>query len=131
MLFAEMMFACVSCRPDIGCVITLMSKFRSNPSVFHHHCLKSIAKYLRATQEWGIIFHQKGIQKEFPNTPVPKIPSNNHNLPQYPTDTTDLKLVCFVDAVYGNNPTKRQLTTGCAHLHIAGVPYCISLRHNS
>ena len=81
--------AYVSCRPDIGYAITLMSKYGSNPLTFHYHCLKSIAKYLRTTKEWGIIFHWKGIQKEFPTTAIPEIPSSNHNLPQYPTDTTD------------------------------------------
>ena len=130
-LLGEMMFAYISCRPDIGYAITLMSKYGSNPLSFHYHCLKSIAKYLCTTKEWGIIFHQKGIQENSPASAIPEIPSSSkQNLPQYPFDTTEDKLVCFVDAAYGNNPTKRRSTTGFTHLLIAGVQSYINLNHN-
>ena len=45
-LLGEMMYAYVSCRPDIGYPITLMSKYASNPSANHYDKLKNIAKYL-------------------------------------------------------------------------------------
>ena len=45
-LLGEIMYAYVSCRPDIGYAITLLSKFGSNPSQYHYHCIKHIAKYL-------------------------------------------------------------------------------------
>ena len=120
-LLGEMMFAYVSCRPDIGYAITLMSKYSSQPSEFHYSSLKSIAKYLRTTKEWGVIFHRKGIQKDFPHSTIPEIPLGKQKLPSYPTDTTDAKLVCFVDAAYGNNPTKRRSTTGYALTHCGGA----------
>ena len=50
-LLGEMMFAYVSCRPDIGYAIRLMSKYSSNPSEFHYSSLESITKYLRTTKE--------------------------------------------------------------------------------
>ena len=127
------MFTWGSCRPDIGYAITLISKCGSNlASVFHYQCLKSIARYLKTTKKWGIKFHQKGIQKDFPNTPAPEIPNTNHDLPQNPTDTTDAKLVCFVDAAYGNNPTKRCSTTRYALTQCVGAIYIlyINRRHN-
>ena len=66
------------------------------------HC-KISANY----QEMGNHISPKGsTQEDFPNTTVPEIPNTNHDLPNYPTDTTDSKLVYFVDAAYGNNPTK-------------------------
>ena len=48
-LLGEMIYAYVTCRPDIGYAITLMSKFGSSPSPFHYKCLKDIARYLRTT----------------------------------------------------------------------------------
>ena len=120
-LLGEMMFAYVSCRLDIGYAITLMSKYSSHPSEFHYNSLKSIAKYLRTTKEWGIIFHRKGTQRDFPTTNIPEIPTGKQKLPTYPTDTTKAKLVCFVDAAYGNNPTKRRSTTGYALTHCGGA----------
>jgi hypothetical protein len=53
-LLGEMMFAYVSCRPDIGYAVTLMSKYGSNPAPYHYSCLKNIARYLRTTRNWGI-----------------------------------------------------------------------------
>ena len=45
----------------------------------------------------------------------------NNKLPQYPTDTTDAKLVCFVDAAYGNNQTKRRSITVYTLPHYRGA----------
>lgn len=45
-LLGEIMYAYVSCRPDIGYPITLMSKCSSSPSANHYDKLKNIAKYL-------------------------------------------------------------------------------------
>ena len=53
-LLGEMMYAYVTCRPDIGYAITTMSKFSTKPSKYHYELLKRIAKYLRETKEWGI-----------------------------------------------------------------------------
>ena len=39
----------------------------------------------------------------------------------HPEDTTQGKLVCFVDAAYGNDPTKRQSTTGYAFTYSGGA----------
>ena len=45
-LSGEMMCACVTCRPDMGCVMTLLSKFSSSPSACHYTCLKNVARCL-------------------------------------------------------------------------------------
>jgi len=121
-----MMFAYVSCRPDVGYAITLMSKCGSNPSKFHYHCLKSIAKYLRTTKDWGIIYHRNGVREDLPDNPIPMIPTTEESLPMYPSDTTESKLICFVDAAYGNNPTKRRSTTGYAVTYGGGTIMCQS-----
>ena len=39
---------------------------------------------------------------------------DEESLPKHPLDATKSKLICFVDAACGNNPTKRQSTTGHA-----------------
>ena len=65
-LLGEMMYAYVSCRPDIGYPITLMSKYASNPSANHYDKLKNIAKYLRTTRDWGIIFKRSAPRTELP-----------------------------------------------------------------
>lgn len=53
-LLGKMMYAYVTCCPDIGYAITTMNKSSAKPSTLHCHYLKGIAKYLRLTKDWGI-----------------------------------------------------------------------------
>ena len=55
-LLGETIYAYVTCRPDIGRVITTMSKFSTKPFKYHYKLLKGITKYLQETKEWGIKF---------------------------------------------------------------------------
>ena len=120
-LLGEIMYAYVSCRPDIGYAITLLSKYGSNPSAYHYHCVKHIAKYLRSTKDWGIIFKRSSPRNELDSVVKSKIPGSPITLPKYPEDIAQPKLICFVDAAYGNNPTKRRSTTGFALTYSGGA----------
>ena len=42
-------------------------------------------------------------------------------LPSYPEDTNEGKLICFFDATYGNDPTKRRSITGYAFTYSSGA----------
>ena len=64
--------------------------------------------------------------EDLPDVPMPIIPKGNESLPNCPSDTTESKLICFVDAAYGNNPTKRRSTTGHAVTHGGGTMLCQS-----
>ena len=55
-LLGELMYAYVTCRPDIGYAITTMSKFSTKPSAKYYEYLKGIGIYLRLTKDWGIKF---------------------------------------------------------------------------
>ena len=62
-LLGEMMYAYVTCRPDIGYAITTMSKFSTKPSKYHYELLKGIAKYLRETKQRGSILNVKSVSQ--------------------------------------------------------------------
>ena len=53
-LLGELMYAYIICRCDIGYAVTTLSKFSSSPSLFHYKLLKTVAKYLKVTSDWGI-----------------------------------------------------------------------------
>jgi hypothetical protein len=121
-LLGEIMYAYVSCRPDIGYAITLLSKYGSNPSAYHYHCVKHIAKYLRATKKWGIIYKRSSPRNDLEEIQLTdRFPPTPETLPKYPEDIAKPKLICFVDAAYGNNPTKRRSTTGFALTYSGGA----------
>ena len=52
--FGELMYVYITCRPDIGNVVTTLSKFSSAPTEYHYCLLKGVAIYLQNTIEWGI-----------------------------------------------------------------------------
>ena len=53
-LLGELMYAYITCRPDIGYAVTTLSKLSSAPNEFHYKLLKGVAKYLCNIVEWGI-----------------------------------------------------------------------------
>ena len=59
----KFMYVYLTCRPDIGYVITTLSKFSLKPSYFHHKLLPGVAKYLWSTIIWGIRFNQPSPQR--------------------------------------------------------------------
>ena len=122
------MYAYVTCRPDIGCAITLLSKFGSNPSKHHHACPKNVARYLRATRSWGIQCSrpQKNSDPELSKSDPPEQQDQADNSPQYPETIMAGKLIGFVDAAHANDLSKRGSTTGCVFTCSGGAVVCRS-----
>ena len=55
----EVLFAMVTCRPDISFCVIKLSKYSNNPGREHYLALKSIFKYLRCTMDDGIMYWKK------------------------------------------------------------------------
>ena len=116
-LLGELMFAYVTCCPDIAYALTTLSKFSFCPTKIHFGYLKGFLKYLCHTKHWGIHFCCSCLPSEFPNLPDRDFKSPPSPLPStfpsFPT-TDDSQLVCYANAAYANNPCKRRSTTGYA-----------------
>ena len=80
------MFAYVSCRPDIGYAITLLSRYGSNPNAYQYNCLRKIAMYLRGTKKWGIIYKRQEPRKDLEDIPCEETVNMDDSLPKYPRD---------------------------------------------
>ena len=122
-LLGEMMYAHVTCRPDIGYAITLLSKFSSSPSEYHYACLKNVARYLRATKDWGIQFSRPCVSNdpELSKSEPPQAIRQVDKLPSYPESISQGKLIGFVDAAYANDLEKRRSTTGYVFTYSGGA----------
>ena len=55
-LLGELMYAYITCCPDIGYAVTTLSKFSSAPTEYHYCLLKGVAIYLQNTIGCGIRF---------------------------------------------------------------------------
>ena len=57
-VLGELIYLYITCRLDIGYGITTLSKFSSEPTIFHYKLLYGITKYLQSIFTWGICFNQ-------------------------------------------------------------------------
>jgi len=118
-LLGKLLYAYVTCRPDIGYTTITLSKFSTCPHDHHFAMLKKVANYLRATKDWGIIYRRSQTETSLP-------PSNfirstmDAELPDFPTVNTQ-EPVAFLDAVHDNDLRNRRSTTGYAFLLCGGA----------
>ena len=112
-LLGELLYAYVTCRPDIGYAITTLSKFSVAPAKIHYTLLKGVAKYLRRTIDWGIVYRKSRPSPAMPaSADVPLAVSDD--LPPVPTGSSPDQLTAFVDAAHANDLRNRRSTTGYA-----------------
>ena len=50
----ELLYAMVTCRPDISYALIKLSQYSANPAKSHFTALKAVYEYLRATKSEGI-----------------------------------------------------------------------------
>jgi hypothetical protein len=117
-LLGELMFPYVTTRIDIGLALTVLSKFSTAPARIHFISLKRIAKYLRRTAHWGLIYWRSTPNPDLPHVPIDPVPSHLYpdDLPPYPEDLDPHDLVAVVDASHANDLRTKRSTTGYAFL---------------
>lgn len=125
-LLGEILYAYVTCRPDIGYAVITLSKFASCPADFHFAMLKKVAKYLRRTRAWGIHYRRSALNPSLPPCPVSSFDlSDTGNFGAFPCLESGPSLTCFLDAAHANDLRKRRSTTGFAFMLSGG---CISYK---
>ena len=123
-LLGELLYAYVTCRPDIGYAVITLSKFSTCPSDFHFVMLRKVAKYLRRTKYWGIHFRRSKRDDGLPACPTDSL-STDPTLPAFPSPEAPFHIACFVDAAHANDLRRRRSTTGFAFMMAGG---CISYK---
>ena len=123
-VLGKLLYAYVTCRPDIGYAVTMLSKFSMAPAHIHYQQLKNVAHYLCQTIDWGIVYHK--------TVPTASLPASQHvplasesNLPPFPSPSTPDQLLCFVNAAHANDLCNHHSMTGYAFTMCGGaVSYC-------
>jgi hypothetical protein len=119
-LLGELLYAYVTTRPDIGFAITTLAKFASSPDQIHYLKLKGVAKYLRNTIDWGIIYWRTKPNPLLPHIPLTPLEYDS-SLPDFPSTTDPFQLIGYVDAAHGNDLRHRRSTTGYGFMLAGGV----------
>ena len=81
--------------------------------------LKKVAKYLRATKDWGIVYRRSQLDDSLPPSNFIRS-SMDPQLPAFPAVDTQ-EPVAFLDAAHANDLRNRRSTTGYAFLLCGGA----------
>ena len=115
----ELIYAMVTCRPDISFPLIKLSQYSSNPSEEHYLAIKDIFYYLKATKSDGIYYWRPTPNLNLPKLPMPtSTPSTYSPEPSSRADTP-LDLIGSVDADWAGDSTHRRSITGII-LRLAG-----------
>ena len=102
----------VTCRLDIGYVLTELSQFSNAPAAIHYTCLKRVAIYLRATKHFGIIYWRPTPFMALPIGTITPILNSDPTLPPFPSSSDPFQLVGYVDAFHATDIKTRRSVTG-------------------
>jgi hypothetical protein len=67
----ELIYAMVTCRPDISTVVVKCAQVSAKPAEIHYHAVKHAIKYLYATRKDGIYFWRAKPVMSLPEHPLP------------------------------------------------------------
>ena len=110
----ELIYALVTCRPDISFPLIKLSQYSSKPARIHFDAVKGLYQYLKDTKSEGIHYWRKNSRKDLPSTPLPTTLTDYKNYDPHPSKTTHKaeRLQLHVDASYAGDVTHRKSVTG-------------------
>jgi dUTP pyrophosphatase len=115
----ELIYAMVTCRPDISYPLIKLSQYSANPAEEHYKAVKDIFYYLKATPSDGIYYWRPEKNDNLPNLPLPEFTPSPYTPDSSTRADTPLDLVGAVDADWAGDVSHRKSITGIA-LRLAG-----------
>ena len=82
----ELIFAMVTCRPDIGFAVMKLSQFNNSPTDAHFSAIQDVYRYLHATKSEGLTFWRSAPNMDLPSSPFPSIQTESYT-PNIPPET--------------------------------------------
>ncbi len=126
----ELIYALVTCRPDISYAVVKCAQSTVAPHEIHYHAVKHILKYLYVTRADGIYFWRQSLNASLPSLPLPQILSAPTDLLPENRPTHDALVVHgYVDSDWATCPkTRRSLTGVCLRLAGGTIAYKTKLQ---
>ncbi len=112
----ELIYAMITCRPDISYPLIKLSQYSVNPAKEHYEAVKHIFYYIRATIDDGIYYWRKEPQPSLPFLPLPTVSSSAQTLNK---DEDQDIMIAAVDADWAGDTQHRRSVTGII-LRLAG-----------
>ena len=129
-VLGELIFALVTCRPEISYSVVKCAQATTAPHEIHYHGLKHLLKYLYSTKDDGIYYWRLQKNDTLPSLPLPSVTSTSTDLLLAKRPTHDaLDLHGYVDSDWATCPrTRRSMTGVCLRLAGGSVAYKTKLQ---
>ena len=119
----ELIWAMITCRPDISFATVKLSQFSTFPAEIHYKAVKDVFRYLRATKDMGIYYWKTNGNPNLPRAPLPARLSTEddpdliHDLSRIPLR----HLYGYVDSDWASDTVHRRSVSGIAFMLAGGV----------
>ena len=112
----ELLFAMVTCRPDISNAVIKLTQFNANPAECHYNAVIQVFQYLNATKRDGLIYWRKHMRNDLEAGTIPTVQPEEYSFhTQTEHDQSDQAYV-LVDSDWAGNVKTRRSVGGIAIL---------------
>ena len=118
-VLGALIYAYVVARPDIGYAVTTLARFSDHPAKIHYDALRRVARYLRITKNWGLLYWRRSLLPALPAGTFVTLLSDSA-LPTFPQPTSPLELTGYVDAAHATDLHTRRSVTGLSFMLVGG-----------
>ena len=108
----ELLFAMVTCRPDISNVVIKLTQFNINQAKYHYEAVKIVYKYLNATAESGFTFWRTQRNNKLQHKPHNGPQQEEYNFQTTKEHTEITQPYILVDSDWAGNVKTRHSVSG-------------------
>jgi hypothetical protein len=99
--------------------VTTLARFSDHPAKVHYDALRRVARYLRMTKNWGLIYWRNMLLSTLPHGDF-QILTPDPTLPDFPQPHSSIKLAGYVDAAHATDLVTRRSITGLVFMFCGG-----------
>ena len=108
----ELLYAMVTCRPDIAYPTIKLSQYSTNPAEAHYEAVKDIFYYLQDTVDKGITYWRQEANNDLPIGETPQLKSDEQERGAENKTPTNKHITGSVDSDWAGDNTHRRSVTG-------------------
>lgn len=115
----ELLYAMVTCRPDISYPVIKLSQYSNNPGELHYEAIKNVLTFLHSTQDEGIIYWRTEPNQDLPHGKIPTVRPDTRETAEENKSANPAKTQGCVDSDWAGDTSHRRSVTGYT-LELAG-----------
>jgi hypothetical protein len=106
----ELIYAMVTCRPDISYSVIKLSQYSQRPAQIHYKAVKGVFYYLKATKTRKFTYWRTKVNHQLPTLEIDLL--QNKETTHDPTEPDNTTLHGCTDSDWGGDKQHRQSVTG-------------------